>query len=182
MTRATAATRKKTSKAKARPKRRAAAKKVATASARPARKKATKASKGPKTTPTRASVSAFLSKNASGQARADCDTLVEMLSRVTDEPPVLWGTSMVGFGSYHYVYPTGREGDWPLIAFSPRKQNLTVYFAPGFAPFASDLARLGPHKLGQACLYLRRLADVDLDVLDTIVHGSVARVRDHLAR
>lgn len=95
---------------------------------------------------------------------------------VTGEPPVMWGDSIVGFGTYHYTYASGREGDWPRTGFSPRKQSMTVYCMPGFQHQRDLLARLGPHKTSVSCLYLRNLDDVDLDVLRAIVARSLQQM------
>ena len=126
--------------------------------------------------PTDADVASFLDSVNNEERRADAHALVELMTEVTGEPPVLWGPSIVGFGSYHYRYASGREGDAPLAGFSPRKQQLVVYLVGGFEDrYARLLAELGPHKTGKACLYLKRLSDVDLDVLRTLVERS-ARV------
>ena len=130
----------------------------------------------PVTRPTDADVAAFLAGVGNEERRADAHTLIALMTEVTGEPPVLWGPSMVGFGSYHYRYASGREGDAPLACFSPRKQQLVVYLVDGFEDrYRRLLAELGPHKTGKACLYLKRLSDVDLDVLRTLVERS-ARV------
>ena len=131
----------------------------------------------PKTTPTSASVSAFLDDIADPVRRKDAKTLATLMKRVVGKKPVMWGSSIVGFGSYQYKYASGHEGTWPLAAFSPRKSDLTVYLMPGFAGSKSLLARLGPHKTGKACLYLKRLDDVDLGVLETLVAAAVHGVQ-----
>ena len=97
-----------------------------------------------------------------------------MLEEVTGEKPVMWGPSIVGFGRYRYRYDSGREGEWMVTGFSPRKNDLTLYLMPGFEQHADRLAKLGRHKTGKSCLYLKRLADVDMAVLETLVHESVA--------
>lgn len=130
-----------------------------------------------KTVETAASVGAFLDTVADPVVRADCDALVAMLERVTGEKAAMWGTAIVGFGSYHYVYESGREGDMCLIGFSPRKQNLTIYVVPGFEFYADQLARLGKHKLGKSCLYLSGLKGLDLGALEEMLADSVARMR-----
>lgn len=131
----------------------------------------------PKTKPTSASVSAFLDDVADPVRRQDCKTLIKLMTRVVGAKPVLWGSSIVGFGSYHYKYASGHEGTWPLVGFSPRKSDLTVYLMPGFAGYKSLLARLGPHKTGKGCLYLKRLDDVDLGVLETLVAAAVSDMK-----
>ena len=100
------------------------------------------------------------------------------MRRATGEKPVMWGPSIVGFGSYHYRYESGREGDWMLAGFSPRKRELTVYVMAGFEGAEKILARLGPHRASAgSCLYLKRLADIDLAALEELVRTSVARLR-----
>jgi Domain of unknown function (DU1801) len=132
----------------------------------------------PKTTPTAADVEAFLARVPSDTRRDDARALCALLGDVTGEPPVLWGTSIVGFGSYHYRYDSGREGDWPLAGFSPRKAHLVVYLTGGFADRHHRLlAKLGPHKAGKGCLYIKRLADVDLGVLRDLVERSLRVLR-----
>ncbi len=100
------------------------------------------------------------------------------MKRVTGNKPAMWGSSIVGFGTYHYQYPSGREGDAPLVGFSPRKGNLTVYVLPGVLPLSPLLAKLGKHKTGKGCLYIKRLADVDVGVLEAIIDRSVKSTRD----
>ena len=100
------------------------------------------------------------------------------MQEVTGEPPVMWGDSIVGFGTYHYRYKSGREGDWPRTGFSPRKQYLAIYIMPGFDSYEALLARLGKHRTSVSCLYINKLADVDLDVLREIIaesHQEMAR-------
>ena len=142
-----------------------------------AAKKAAKKSDA-KTKPTGASVEAFLDAIADPVVRADCKKLIALMRTVTGEPPKLWGPSMIGFGSYHYEYESGREGDSFLPGFSPRAKNLTVYVMPGFERYGAELAKLGKHKLGKSCLYLDGLAGKDLGALEAIVRDSVERMRD----
>jgi hypothetical protein len=130
-----------------------------------------------KTQKTTASVATFLKAIKDPQVRADCQTLVEIMQAVTGEKPRMWGTGLVGFGSYHYVYASGREGDWPLTAFAPRKQNLTVYIMPGFAQHQDLLAKLGPHKTAVSCLYIKRLSDIHLPTLKKIITASVKHMK-----
>jgi hypothetical protein len=132
----------------------------------------------PKTRPTDASVEDFIAGVEGEARRADCRALVAMMRRVTDAEPVMWGPSIVGFGSYHYRYASGREGDWMLTGFSPRKSDLTVYIMAGFKGADESLARLGAHRTSSGCcLYVKRLADVDLDVLEELVATSVNCMR-----
>lgn len=112
--------------------------------------------------------------------RDDASQLLELFDRVTGLKPKMWGASIIGYGRYHYKYESGREGESMLTGFSPRKQNLSVYIMPGyrFGDMPDKLARLGKHKLGKSCLYINKLADVDMDVLAEIVLDGVAHMRD----
>lgn len=121
-------------------------------------------------------VGAFLGGVVHPVRRRDAHTLVGLMGRVTGMPPRMWGSAIVGFGSYHYVYASGREGDMAAVGFSPRKAATTVYVVEGFEDHADDLASLGPHTLGKSCLYLEDLAAVDLEVLERIVRRSYATV------
>ena len=114
---------------------------------------------------------------ASVRVLADAETLLEMMTRVTGCTPRMWGPSIIGFGRYHYRYDSGREGDFMLTGFSPRKANLVVYILPGYDDIGEQLSRLGRHKIGKSCLYVNKLADVDLDVLEEIVADSVEKMR-----
>ena len=128
----------------------------------------------PKMVPTGADVEAFLATVADERRRADARTLCELMATLTGEPAVLWGSSIIGFGAHHYRYASGREGDAPLAAFSPRKAQLVVYLVAGFTErYGKLLSRLGPHTSGKSCLYIKRLSDVDLDVLRQLVDRSV---------
>lgn len=126
----------------------------------------------PKTTRSDASVPAFLDAVADPRRREDALQLCELMTEETGEAPAMWGTAIVGFGAYTYRYATGREGDWPAVGFSPRKQALTLYLSQEFDGYAELLARLGPHSTSRACLYLKRLSDVDVDVLRQLVRDS----------
>lgn len=131
-----------------------------------------------KTRKTNASPKAFLESIEDEGRRKDCATLVRIMQRATKAPPRMWGPSIVGFGSYHYVYESGREGDWFLTGFSPRKRDLTVYVMAGFDRYDALMKKLGKHATGKSCLYLKRLEDVDVDVLEELVTASVK----HLAK
>jgi hypothetical protein len=134
----------------------------------------------PKTVETDADVGAFLDAVPDDVRRRDARTLLELIGRVTGEPARMWGPSIVGFGSYHYRYETGREGDMAVVGFSPRKASTTVYFVDGFEGYADDLTRLGPHTLGRSCLYLKDLTRVDVGVLEGMVRRSYeATTRRH---
>lgn len=104
---------------------------------------------------------------------ADCGALIALMKKVTGEEPKLWGPSIVGFGQYHYTYDTGREGDWFLVGFSPRKANMTIYISGGFDGADALLAKLGKHTTGKGCLYVKRLAEVDLKVLEKLLASGV---------
>lgn len=117
-----------------------------------------------------ADVEAFINKASDPIKRADAFTLLELLKKITNEPAKMWGTSIIGFGQYHYKSERSKqEGDWPLIGFSPRKQNLTIYVMPGFEDYQEMLSRLGKHKTSVGCLYLNKLADVDQSVLEELL-------------
>jgi len=124
-----------------------------------------------------ASVEAFLNGIADERKRQDAFTVLHLMAEVTGEAPTMWGESIVGFGRYHYKYASGREADWMLTGFSPRKQNLTVYIMAGFAQYDELLARLGKHSTGGSCLYIKKLQDIDLAVLRELVSQSVAHMK-----
>lgn len=132
------------------------------------------ATTGNKTQPTRADVDAFLDAIADPQRRDDCRRVRALMEEATGAPAEMWGPSIVGFGRYHYRYESGREGDWMVTGFSPRKNDLTLYIMPGFERYEALMAKLGKHKTGKSCLYLKRLADVDMRVLEQLVRESVA--------
>jgi hypothetical protein len=125
-----------------------------------------------------ASVTAFLDGVADEQKRSDCLDILKMMTQVTREEPKMWGATIVGFGSFHYKGKSGREGDWMLTGFSPRKQNLTVYIIGGFEAHAALLKKLGKFTTSMGCLYLRKLDDVDRKVLKELVRASVKRVKE----
>jgi hypothetical protein len=133
--------------------------------------------KAPAMRRTDAPVAAFLAQVPDERRRADAHRLCALMREITGEPPVMWGTSIVGFGSYHYRYASGREGDSALASFSPRSQHLVIYLVGEFEDrHRSALARLGPHKTGKGCLYIKRLDDVDTEALRELIDRSV-RVR-----
>ena len=123
----------------------------------------------PRTNRTDASVDEFLGRVADPKRRADAEEVCALMREVTGEEPAMWGPSIIGFGRYHYRYASGREGDWPPVGLSPRKQALTLYISEGYDRYADLLARLGPHTTGKSCLYIKRLSDVDTDVLRALV-------------
>lgn len=131
----------------------------------------------PKTKPTKQTVAAFLKTVTDAQKREDAGTVIEIMRAATKADPVMWGTSIIGFGSYRYKYATGREGDWPIIGLSPRKQNLTIYIMQGFAERDGLMAKLGKHATGSSCLYIKRLSDIDLPTLKKLITLSVASMK-----
>ena len=130
-----------------------------------------------KTQENAASVDDFINGIDNEAKRQDCLTILALFREITGEEPKMWGTSIVGYGNYHYKYKSGREGDFMRIGFSPRKQNLTLYIIPGFGKYDDLMSRLGKHSTGKSCLYIKKLADVDLDVLRELAQQSV----DHMA-
>ena len=129
-----------------------------------------------KTTETDASVAEFLASVEHPVRRADALALDAMFREVTGFEPRMWGPTIVGYGRYHYVYDSGREGDFLATGFSPRKANLSLYIMPGYAEMGDLLDRLGKHKMGKSCLYINKLADVDMDVLRQIVRRGLDRL------
>ena len=130
----------------------------------------------PKTKLNDASVADFLNAIKDEQARQDCWAITEMMQTATNAEPKMWGSSIIGFGSSHYKYAGGREGDWPQLAFSPRKQNITLYIPTGFEGRDELLAQLGKHSCGKGCVYLKRLSDVHLPTLKKLIKASVKHV------
>lgn len=130
-----------------------------------------------KTRPTRASVARFIGSIEDERQRKDAKRIDQIMRSVTGSNPVLWGSSLVGYGRYDYRYASGREGSWFLTGFSPRKRNLVIYVMSGFSTEPALMRRLGRHKTGRSCLYLRKLDDVDLDVLTELVRRSVELIR-----
>jgi hypothetical protein len=129
-----------------------------------------------KTQATEQSVEQFLHSVENKQMRDDCFQLVELMEDVTGEKATMWGTSIVGFGSYHYKYASGREGDFLLTGFAPRKSALTLYIMAGFERYDELMAQLGKYKTGKSCLYVKKLADIDTDVLRELVKQSAEHV------
>jgi hypothetical protein len=122
-------------------------------------------------------VEAFLASVENEKRRSDCRAVMDLMREVTGEAPRMWGDSIIGFGRYHYVYDSGREGDWLLTGVSPRQQSLSVYIMAGFDRYEVLMAKLGKHKTGKSCLHINKLEDVDLAVLRELVDASVADVR-----
>jgi Domain of unknown function (DU1801) len=131
-----------------------------------------------KTKITEASVDDFLDSIKDEQVRNDCRAIADLMQKTTNERPKMWGASIVGFGSYHYKYASGHEGDSMLTAFSPRKRNITLYIHPGFEGHSELLAQLGKHSCGKGCVYIKQLSDVHLPTLKKLIKESV----NHLIR
>jgi uncharacterized protein YdhG (YjbR/CyaY superfamily) len=131
-----------------------------------------------KTQPTRASVTEFLAGIDDRQQRADAKKVAAMMRRATGKRAKMWGASIVGYGSYHYKYASGREGDFMITGFSPRKKALTVYIMPGFRGLKKMMEKLGKYKTGKSCLYIKNLSDVDEKVLERLIDESVRQMRE----
>ncbi|WP_339608423.1 DUF1801 domain-containing protein [uncultured Roseivirga sp.] len=125
-----------------------------------------------KTVETDASVTNFLNSLAEKKKKDDCITVKELMEKITGEPAKMWGTSIVGFGTYHYKYDSGREGDFLKVGFSPRAQNLTLYIMPGFERYEDYMAKLGKYKTGKSCLYIKKIEDVDTEILKNLIKDS----------
>ena len=132
-----------------------------------------------KTQPTDVDPTEFVDAVEHPVRRGDAQVLLEMMERVTGYPPRMWGPTIVGFGRYHYRTDAGREGDFLITGFSPRKANQVVYILPGYDDIGEQLDRLGKYRIGKSCLYINKLADVDLAVLEEIVGDAVARMREN---
>ena len=126
-----------------------------------------------KTKQTNESVKDFLNKVADEERRADCFAIAKLMEEVTGEKPKMWGPSIVGFGSYHYKYASGREGDWPITGFSPRKKDLTLYIMMGFEKHRDLMEKLGKHSSSKSCLYIKRLADIHVPTLKKLIRVSI---------
>ena len=129
-----------------------------------------------KTKKNAASVEDFLAAIEGEQRQADSRTIVDLMKKITGDEPAMWGGSIVGCGSHHYKYDRGREGDWMKVGFAPRKQSLTLYIMSGFKRFDELMAKLGKHSTGKSCLYIKKLEDVDMGVLEELMRESVAHV------
>ncbi|CAE7703464.1 unnamed protein product [Symbiodinium microadriaticum] len=134
-----------------------------------------------KTKPTSQKVTEFIDQVEDETKRDDSHHLLKILKEETGEDPVMWGPSIVGFGKYKYVYDSGRSGEWMLAGFSPRKQALTVYIMSGFEKFDDLLMKLGKHKTGKSCLYIKKLADIDEKILREMIRSSVAVIKKRYA-
>jgi hypothetical protein len=130
-----------------------------------------------KTKPTKKSVREFLNKIPDPVKRRDSLALLDIMRKAAKSEPAMWGESIVGFGSYHFTYESGREAHWFLTGFSPRKQDLTLYIMSGFEEFAPLMKKLGKHKTGKACLYIKKLDDIDREVLGELIQRSVEHMK-----
>ena len=130
-----------------------------------------------KTTPNDDSVGAFL-ETVDQTRQDDCDRILQLMRDITGEEPKMWGKSIIGFGKYHYKYASGREGDWFLTGFSPRKRNLSLYIMSGFDRYEALMEKLGKYKTGKSCLYVKKLEDIDTAVLKELIEASVTHLRE----
>lgn len=131
-----------------------------------------------KTKPTKASVTDFINAIEDDQIRKDCEAIGALMSKATKSKPKMWGPDMVGFGSYRYKYASGREGDWMLTAFAPRKNKITLYIMPGFEGQAALMKTLGPHSGGMSCVHIKRLSDLHLLTLKKLIDLSVKKLKE----
>ena len=130
-------------------------------------------SKEPKTKLNQASVTKFLNSIDDAKRREDSFAVLEIMQAITKQEAKMWGTAIVGFGTYHYVYASGREGDWMQVGFSPRKNALTLYIMSGFSNYSELMEKLGKYKTGKSCLYIKKLEDIDLKILKKLIRESV---------
>jgi len=133
-----------------------------------------------KTKPTDQSVKDFLNKIPDAERREDCFAVAKIMEEITGSKPKMWGPSIVGFGSYRYKYASGREGDWPVAAFSPRKQDLTIYIIMGVEKRDALMKQLGKHKSSKSCLYIKRLSDIHVPTLKKLIKASVKDLAAHI--
>lgn len=136
----------------------------------------------PKTKPTKASVKEFLNQIPDEERREDCFTVAKMMEEITGDKPKMWGPSIVGFGTYHYKYASGREGDWPITGFSPRKKDLTLYIMMGFEKYPELMEKLGKHSTGKSCLYIKRLSDIHMPTLKKLIKTSIKDLHNYTNR
>ena len=131
----------------------------------------------PKTRPTNQSVKEFLNEVPEPERRADCFEVAKVMEEISGEKPKMWGPSIVGFGSYHYKYASGHEGEWPMMGFSPRKKDLTLYIMMGFERHADLMEKLGKHSGRKSCLYIKRLSDIHIPTLKKLIKVSVKELK-----
>ena len=134
-----------------------------------------------KTKQTDESVEKFLNSIPDAERRGDCFAIAKLMEEITGHKPRMWGASIVGFGSYHFKYATGREGDWMVIGFSPRKKDLTLYIMMGFEKHQELMKQLGKHSTGKSCLYIKRLSDIHLPTLKKLIKTSIKQLKDYTA-
>ena len=134
-----------------------------------------------KTKPTQASVKEFLNQIPDKERRDDCFAVAKIMEEITGDKPKMWGPSIVGFGTYHYKYDSGREGDWMITGFSPRKKDLTLYIMMGFEKQPELMKQLGKHGTGKSCLYIKRLSDIHVPTLKKLIKSSVKELKEHTA-
>ena len=134
-----------------------------------------------KTKPTQASVKDFLNQIPDKERRDDCFAIAKIMEEVTGDKPKMWGPSIVGFGTYHYKYASGREGDWPVTGFSPRKKDLTLYIMMGFEKHADLMKQLGKYSNAKSCLYIKRLSDIHVPTLKKLIKSSVKDLKNYTA-
>ena len=132
-----------------------------------------------KTQPTNQSVKEFLNEISEPERRADCFAVAKIMEEISGEKPKMWGPSIVGFGSYHYKYASGHEGDWPMMGFSPRKKDLTLYIMMGFEKHADLMEKLGKHSTSKSCLYIKRLSDVHIPTLKKLIKIGLKDLREY---
>ena len=132
-----------------------------------------------KTKPTQASVEEFLNQIPDKERRDDCFAIAKIMEEVTGDKPKMWGPSIVGFGTYHYKYDSGREADWMLTGFSPRKKDLTLYIMMGFEQHPDLMKQLGKHSSSKSCLYIKRLSDIHVPTLKKLIKASVKQLKDY---
>ena len=132
-----------------------------------------------KTKPTNQSVKEFLNEISEPERRADCFAVAKIMEEITGEKPKMWGPSIVGFGSYRYKYASGREGDWPMMGFSPRKKDLTLYIMMGFEKHADLMEKLGKHSTAKSCLYIKRLSDVHIPTLKKLIKIGLKDLKEY---
>lgn len=135
-----------------------------------------------KTQPTSVDPVEYIAAIEHDTRRADAEVLLEMMQRLSGHAPVMWGPTIIGFGNYHYVYESGHEGDTMLIGFAPRKANQVLYVLPGYDDLGDKLDALGKHRIGKSCLYINKLADVDLDVLESIIVDTLKVMNERAKR
>ena len=134
-----------------------------------------------KTKPTEASVKDFLNQIPDAERREDCFAIAKLMEEITGKKPKMWGPSIIGFGTYHYKYASGREGDWPVTGFSPHKKDLTLYIMMGFEKYPDLMKQLGKHSTSKSCLYIKRLSDIHVPTLKKLIKASVKELKDYTA-